>query len=153
MIPIARQRLTRLQAKLEWLLRRTCGRGALQVCIPPAFASLTGRMGLAARWSLGLGHAGTETVTVVPEKITRSRFVPLEVHDELYTDLLLESDTQVLAMATVPPYQHHNLSSGHTRWALAGDLRRWATTVILCTILSCSATRETVSWAPIADTQ
>jgi len=54
---------------------------------------------LGGRWVWGTSwHPQPETVTVVPEKDNALADLPsFEVHDELYTDLLLESGAQVLA--------------------------------------------------------
>ena len=86
----------------------------------PEWGSLLG-----GRWAWGTSwHPQPETVTVVPKKDNAlSDLHPFEVHDELYTDLLLESDTQVLAhghSSAMPTSQPIVWSRGG-RWT--GDLR------------------------------
>ncbi|GIR14869.1 MAG: hypothetical protein CM15mP25_6240 [Gammaproteobacteria bacterium] len=75
--------------------------GALWSCIPQYLLLGLARVGLAVGRPLGVGHQlapQPETVTVVPDKDNALADLPsFEVHDELYTDLLLEPGAQVLA--------------------------------------------------------
>ena len=112
----------------------------------PQWGSLLG-----GRWVWGTSwHPPPETVTVVPDKTAAlADLQTFEVHDELYTDLLLESGAQVLAhghSAAMPTSQPivwaHTVGAGRVIYDALGhdseSLQHPAHAQLL---------RETVKWA------
>ena len=111
----------------------------------PEWGSLLG-----GRWMWGTSwHPEPETVTVVPNKTVLADLSPFEVHDELYTDLLLEPEAQVLAhghsaaMPTSQPiFWSHTVGAGRVIYdALGHDSQS------LCHPSHARLLRETVKWA------
>ena len=112
----------------------------------PEWGSLLG-----GRWVWGTSwHPQPETVTVVPDKDNALADLPsFEVHDELYTDLLLEPGAQVLAhgrCAAMPTSQpivwSHRVGAGRVIYDALGHDRESLSHPAHAQLL-----RETVSWA------
>jgi len=112
----------------------------------PEWGSLLG-----GRWVWGTSwHPQPETVTVLPDKDNALADLPsFEVHDELYTDLLLEPDTQVLAhgrSAAMPTSQpivwSHRVGAGRVIYDALGHDSESLSHPAHAQLL-----RETVSWA------
>ena len=112
----------------------------------PEWGSLLG-----GRWVWGTSwHPQPETVSVVPDKDNALADLPsFEVHDELYTDLLLEPGAQVLAhgrCAAMPTSQpivrSHRVGAGRVIYDSLGHDRESLSHPAHAHLL-----RETVSWA------
>ena len=112
----------------------------------PEWGSLLG-----GRWVWGTSwHPQPETVCVVPDKDNALADLPsFEVHDELYTDLLLEPGAQVLARgrcAAMPTSQpivwSHRVGAGRVIYDALGHDRESLSHPSHAHLL-----RETVSWA------
>ncbi len=112
----------------------------------PEWGSLLG-----GRWVWGTSwHPQPETVSVVPDKENALADLPsFEVHDELYTDLLLEPGAQVLAhgrCAAMPTSQpivwSHRVGAGRVIYDALGHDRESLSHPAHAQLL-----RETVSWA------
>lgn len=112
----------------------------------PEWGSLLG-----GRWVWGTSwHPQPETVSVVPDKDNALADLPsFEVHDELYTDLLLEPGAQVLAhgrCAAMPTSQpivwSHRVGAGRVIYDALGHDRESLSHPAHAQLL-----RETVSWA------
>ncbi len=112
----------------------------------PEWGSLLG-----GRWVWGTSwHPQPETVTVVPDKDNALADLPsFEVHDELYTDLLLEPGAQVLAhgrCAAMPTSQpivwSHRVGAGRVIYDALGHDSESLSHPAHAQLL-----RETVSWA------
>ena len=112
----------------------------------PEWGSLLG-----GRWVWGTSwHPQAETVSVVPDKDNALADLPcFEVHDELYTDLLLEPGAQVLAhgrcvaMPTSQPIVwSHRVGAGRVIYDALGHDSESLSHPAHAQLL-----RETVSWA------
>ena len=112
----------------------------------PEWGSLLG-----GRWVWGTSwHPQPETVTVLPDKDNALADLPsFEVHDELYTDLLLEPGAQVLAhgrCAAMPTSQpivwSHRVGAGRVIYDALGHDKESLSHPAHAQLL-----RETVSWA------
>ena len=112
----------------------------------PEWGSLLG-----GRWVWGTSwHPAPETITVTPDNSAAlSHLPPFEVHDELYTDLLLESGAEVLAhgrSAAMPTSQpivwSHTVGKGRVVYNALGHDSESLSHPAHAQLL-----RETVSWA------